>query len=78
MGLTWMEHSSLDSLSDLHFASGVLYPAFFLFFFLLLFPFPLIVSRRLRIDEAIQSVEEIQSVILFFSLTCLTEQKKKG
>lgn len=72
-----MEHSSLDSLSDLHFASGVLYPAFF-FFFLLLFPFPLIVSRRLRIDEAIQSVEEIQSVILFFSLTCLTEQKKKG
>lgn len=40
--------------------------------------FPPSISRRLWIDEAIQSVEEIQSVILFFSLTCLTEQAKKG
>lgn len=111
-----MQRSSLDSLSDLHFAtepslgaSGdsrapsrfsnlrpssltnscragisathdlLAFWVFFLFAWQGLFvSFPPSISRWLWIDEAIQSVEEIQSVILFFSLTCLTEQGKKG
>lgn len=47
-------------------------PTFFFFFH-----FFHNISRQLKIDEAIQSTEEIQSVILLLLLTCLTEQKER-